>query len=198
MSGMVGLRQKCSLMIFHKVSFQLHLRKKYIWKQQIFSILLLSCTYFAKTFVKINIFAKTNIFRKSWEKQIFKQNCAKVLNVIKIFVVIVLFSHFSRIFSSFAYIFRKQFSRKWKYSFLPEMGLLLIAAEISWCALANRLGYAEWNRASLRIYKADLCCPYSVSIISLWRRVNKKLDEDPSTSHDFVTLVGLVSYYGAD
>jgi hypothetical protein len=29
-------------------------------------------------------------------------------------------------------------------------------------------------------------------------RVNKKLDEDPNTSHDFVTLVGLVSYYGAD
>jgi hypothetical protein len=41
-------------------------------------------------------------------------------------------------------------------------------------------------------------CPYSAPIISLWRRVNKKLDEDPSTSHDFVTLVGLVSYYGAD
>jgi hypothetical protein len=35
-------------------------------------------------------------------------------------------------------------------------------------------------------------------MISLWCRVNKKLDEDPSTSHDFVTLVGLVSYYGAD
>ncbi|XP_023349377.1 paladin [Eurytemora carolleeae] len=27
-------------------------------------------------------------------------------------------------------------------------------------------------------------------------RVNRKLDEDPNTSHDFVTLVGLVSYYG--
>jgi hypothetical protein len=39
---------------------------------------------------------------------------------------------------------------------------------------------------------------YSVNISTLWRRVNKKLDEDPSTSHDFVTLVGLVSYYGAD
>jgi len=27
-------------------------------------------------------------------------------------------------------------------------------------------------------------------------RVNRKLEEDPNTSHDFVTLVGLVSYYG--
>jgi len=29
-------------------------------------------------------------------------------------------------------------------------------------------------------------------------RVNKKMEEDPNGSHDFLTLVGLVSYYGAD
>merc|ERR1739844_695706 len=29
-------------------------------------------------------------------------------------------------------------------------------------------------------------------------RVNKKMEEDPDGSHDFLTLVGLVSYYGAD
>jgi len=29
-------------------------------------------------------------------------------------------------------------------------------------------------------------------------RVNKKMEEDPAGSHDFLTLVGLVSYYGAD
>ena len=28
-------------------------------------------------------------------------------------------------------------------------------------------------------------------------RVNKKVEEDPSGSHDFLSLVGLVSYYGA-
>ena len=28
-------------------------------------------------------------------------------------------------------------------------------------------------------------------------RVNKKMEEDPSSSHDFLSLVGLVSYYGA-
>ena len=28
-------------------------------------------------------------------------------------------------------------------------------------------------------------------------RVNKKMEEDPSGSHDFLSLVGLVSYYGA-
>merc|ERR1711981_614089 len=29
-------------------------------------------------------------------------------------------------------------------------------------------------------------------------RVNKKMEEDPSSSHDFLSLVGLVSYYGSD
>jgi len=29
-------------------------------------------------------------------------------------------------------------------------------------------------------------------------RVNKKMEEDPSNTHDFLTLVGLVSYYGAE
>merc|ERR1712013_427725 len=29
-------------------------------------------------------------------------------------------------------------------------------------------------------------------------RVNKKMEEDPSSTHDFLTLVGLVSYYGSD
>jgi len=29
-------------------------------------------------------------------------------------------------------------------------------------------------------------------------RVNKKMEEDPNGSHDFLTLVGLVSYYGSD
>jgi len=29
-------------------------------------------------------------------------------------------------------------------------------------------------------------------------RVNKKMEEDPSNTHDFLTLVGLVSYYGED
>merc|ERR1712079_796814 len=28
-------------------------------------------------------------------------------------------------------------------------------------------------------------------------RVNKKMEEDPNGSHDFLTLVGLVSYYGS-
>jgi len=28
-------------------------------------------------------------------------------------------------------------------------------------------------------------------------RVNKKMEEDPSGSHDFLSLVGLVSYYGS-
>ena len=28
-------------------------------------------------------------------------------------------------------------------------------------------------------------------------RVNKKVEEDPSGSHDFLSLVGLVSYYGS-
>ena len=39
---------------------------------------------------------------------------------------------------------------------------------------------------------------YELLLYMLCCRVNKKLDEDPNTSHDFVTLVGLVSYYGAD
>ena len=29
-------------------------------------------------------------------------------------------------------------------------------------------------------------------------RVNKKMEEDPSSSHDFLSLVGLVSYYGSE
>merc|ERR1712168_862865 len=29
-------------------------------------------------------------------------------------------------------------------------------------------------------------------------RVNKKMEEDPNSTHDFLTLVGLVSYYGAE
>jgi len=29
-------------------------------------------------------------------------------------------------------------------------------------------------------------------------RVNKKMEEDPSSTHDFLTLVGLVSYYGSE
>ena len=29
-------------------------------------------------------------------------------------------------------------------------------------------------------------------------RVNKKMEEDPNGCHDFLTLVGLVSYYGSD
>ena len=29
-------------------------------------------------------------------------------------------------------------------------------------------------------------------------RVNKKMEEDPNGSHDFLTLVGLVSYYGSE
>jgi len=29
-------------------------------------------------------------------------------------------------------------------------------------------------------------------------RVNKKIEEDPSSTHDFLTLVGLVSYYGSE
>ncbi len=49
------------------------------------------------------------------------------------------------------------------------MGLLIIAAEFSWCALANRLGYAELkNRGSLRKYKADLLpifCSYNFSMV---------------------------------
>merc|ERR1711933_198143 len=28
-------------------------------------------------------------------------------------------------------------------------------------------------------------------------RVNKKMEEDPGSSHDFLSLVGLVSYYGS-
>ena len=28
-------------------------------------------------------------------------------------------------------------------------------------------------------------------------RVNKKMEEDPSSSHDFLSLVGMVSYYGS-
>ena len=28
-------------------------------------------------------------------------------------------------------------------------------------------------------------------------RVNKKMEEDPNGCHDFLTLVGLVSYYGS-
>ena len=28
-------------------------------------------------------------------------------------------------------------------------------------------------------------------------RVNKKMEEDPNCTHDFLTLVGLVSYYGS-
>merc|ERR1712059_88679 len=29
-------------------------------------------------------------------------------------------------------------------------------------------------------------------------RVNKKIEEDPGSTHDFLTLVGLVSYYGSE
>ena len=28
-------------------------------------------------------------------------------------------------------------------------------------------------------------------------RVNQKMEEDPNSTHDFLTLVGLVSYYGS-
>ena len=29
-------------------------------------------------------------------------------------------------------------------------------------------------------------------------RVNKKMEEDPNSTHDFLSLVGLVSHYGGE
>ena len=39
--------------------------------------------------------------------------------------------------------------------------------------------------------------PVAIICVHIKTRVNKKMEEDPSSSHDFLSLVGMVSYYGS-